>query len=322
MVHLVHLNQISKLSAYVGSDITLIQGAGGNISIKEEGVLWVKASGKWLARATKENIFVGVDLTCPEKVIHYGNETLRPSIETSLHALMPHKIVLHVHSVNTIAWAVQKNGQALIQPLLKGLKWVWVPYEKPGPQLSLRIAELTRGYVYDVVVLANHGLIVGAETCDNANALLLEVEKRLAIRIDNEKKADINVLETIAKGSSYRLPENDFCHSIALDGHRLTIAKAGVLYPDHVVFLGRQLTILSDNIENDTLSSPKLLVVPGKGILVHKSISKGAEAMVEALAHVIARIPPSASINYLSNQDINVLLDWDAEKYRQHLNTI
>ena len=40
----------------------LVQGAGGNTSYKNGNKMWIKASGKWLANATHENIFVLVDL--------------------------------------------------------------------------------------------------------------------------------------------------------------------------------------------------------------------------------------------------------------------
>ena len=42
----------------IGSNSLLVQGAGGNISWKEDDVLWIKASGMWLIDAVKENIFV------------------------------------------------------------------------------------------------------------------------------------------------------------------------------------------------------------------------------------------------------------------------
>ena len=40
-----------KLSSEIGKNQRLVQGAGGNTSYKEEGDMWVKASGKWLSRA-------------------------------------------------------------------------------------------------------------------------------------------------------------------------------------------------------------------------------------------------------------------------------
>ena len=41
--------KLQKISYEIGSNIDLIQGAGGNTSLKENGVLWVKASGCWLS---------------------------------------------------------------------------------------------------------------------------------------------------------------------------------------------------------------------------------------------------------------------------------
>ena len=35
------------------------------------------------------------------------------SIETAMHGVLPHRVVLHVHCVNTIAWAVRQD--ALVQ---------------------------------------------------------------------------------------------------------------------------------------------------------------------------------------------------------------
>ena len=40
-----------------------------------------------------------------------------------MHALMPHKCVLHVHCVNTLSWVVQENYQNKISFLLKGENW-------------------------------------------------------------------------------------------------------------------------------------------------------------------------------------------------------
>ena len=64
---------------------------------------------------------------------------MRPSIETTMHALMPHKYVLHVHCVNTLSWVIQKNYQEKIDIFLKGINWKSVPYKKPGLDLSNEI---------------------------------------------------------------------------------------------------------------------------------------------------------------------------------------
>ena len=43
-------------------NILLVQGAGGNSSVKQDDVLWVKASGAWLSEAKEKEMFVPVEL--------------------------------------------------------------------------------------------------------------------------------------------------------------------------------------------------------------------------------------------------------------------
>ena len=54
--------KLKELSAKLGNDLSLIQASGGNTSIKLDGKLWVKASGKKLKNALNEDIFVSLDL--------------------------------------------------------------------------------------------------------------------------------------------------------------------------------------------------------------------------------------------------------------------
>ena len=54
-------NDLKELSVFLGDNLDWVQGAGGNTSVKENGVLWVKASGYWLSDAQNNNIFVPLD---------------------------------------------------------------------------------------------------------------------------------------------------------------------------------------------------------------------------------------------------------------------
>ena len=53
---------ISTASPPPSADPEQVQAAGGNTSLKADGVLWVKASGLWLADALTRDIFVPVRL--------------------------------------------------------------------------------------------------------------------------------------------------------------------------------------------------------------------------------------------------------------------
>src|ERR1700730_8319771 len=89
---------LRELSARVGSDPLLVQASNGNSSIKLDGILWIKASGKWLARAMEEEMFVPLELA-EVQAIRNGTEIasryaptdeLLPSIETPMHAIVRH----------------------------------------------------------------------------------------------------------------------------------------------------------------------------------------------------------------------------------------
>lgn len=332
------LHELSRMSARVGRNILLVQGAGGNSSIKHGDLLWVKASGTWLADAEHKDIFVPVSLGMARTALAQGDErvplasgagtTLRASIETSLHALMPHPVVLHVHSVNTIAWAVRADAREEFARRLDGLAWRWLDYHHPGLPLAKVVNDALAKDRLDVLVLGNHGLVVGAETCAGAEAMVDEVESRLALAPRSTIPADIDALRSISAGTAYRLPKDPQCHSVAIDPFSRAIATSGSLYPDHVVFLGpglpvleqgEELRALASRMQADGLPQPVALLVPGLGCIVRKDASDGAEAMLSCLALVTCRLPLTAQVRYLTRENEAALLNWDAERYRQQL---
>jgi rhamnose utilization protein RhaD (predicted bifunctional aldolase and dehydrogenase) len=327
-------------SAKCGQDRLLVQAAGGNTSIKADGTLWVKASGTELADALLKDIFVPVRLapllqglergdaaceTSAEFVITEANPSgLRPSIETTFHAVLPQRVVIHVHCVETLAWACREDGETELRSRLKGLDWVWVPYGRPGLPLSLQIkARLSP--VPSVVVLGNHGLVVAGETVEATAKLLAEVGRRLRRPAAEARPANWARLESLAEGSAYLPVPDAQVHAIATDPFRLQVASAGSLYPDHVIFLGPSVVVLKDGERAiDALArAPRpiapLLLVPGAGALLPQSALPAAHALARCLADVTARLRPGDPLRYLQPADEMALLNWDAEKYRQAL---
>ena len=179
--------KLKELSAKIGNDLSLIQASGGNTSIKLDGKLLVKASGKKLKNALNEDIFVSLDLikirnelaiNKSKKELNFKNicgSSLRASIETSLHAIMPYKVVLHTHSVDTIAITLLSNSYNYFDKLMKDINWKFIPYFKPGITLAKAISKEFQDNPNpaNVLVLANHGLVVGEESIEKAEACLL-----------------------------------------------------------------------------------------------------------------------------------------------------
>src|SRR5690606_16553668 len=202
------LQELRIISAQLGRNPELVQGAGGNTSIKSDGLLWIKGSGRWLADAEKADCFVPLELQPLLEAVQNGHEDpasfalcrelcppgLRPSVETSLHAVMPQACVLHVHSVSAIAWGVHPQGRVLLSERLKGLPWHWIPYVRPGLPLTAEVSRALERAPADVLVLANHGLVVAGESPREALELLREVESRINIAPRPFPVADIERL--------------------------------------------------------------------------------------------------------------------------------
>jgi rhamnose utilization protein RhaD (predicted bifunctional aldolase and dehydrogenase) len=307
------LQALARVSAELGGNRLLIQAAGGNTSVKVDGVLWVKASGRWLAKALDEPIFAALDLPKLTQAMALGDpacETcdafvrpdlsapgLRPSVETTLHAGLPQRFVLHVHCVETISNAVLEDGATRVAPLLAGLKWTWVPYIRPGFPLFRTI---TPGA--DVYVFANHGLVVAADTIEAAVALLADVGRRLARPI---QPAPVRPARS-AERAGYR-----FANAPALTLYGAKFAAAGTLHPDHLVFLGSGAALI-----DSVVGTPPVILAPGFPPLVREDLAPAPLALAECLGEVAARFAPDDRPRYFTAQQESELIHWDAEIYR------
>jgi rhamnose utilization protein RhaD (predicted bifunctional aldolase and dehydrogenase) len=302
------LDSLRALSAKLGQNLDLVQAGGGNTSLKDNGTLWVKASGKWLAHAMEEEMFLPVpvadiltfmdgDREYIEEYTTASGQTLRPSVETSMHALLPQRVVVHVHSVRTIAWAVRLDAPASLNDRLAGLRWEWVPYVHPGLVLGKEI-RARLDFNPDVLILGNHGLIVAADDCDSAETLLNDVERRLDSPVRALPPADVDGLDRMTP-DGYRIAPDPEVHPLAMDAFSRQVATFGTLFPDQCVYLG-----------------PKVLLIPGKGVLVANDLNRAGREVLIAVKRIIERLDPTIPIQFLEPAEVSRLMDWDAEKYR------
>ena len=159
------------------------------------------------------------------------------SIETAMHVTLPHRVVLHVHSVNTIAWAVREDAAAQLETRLDGLRWQWIPYVASGLPLAREIERaLAARPDTDVLVLGNHGLVLGGKDCQATEDLLAEIERRLAIPPRQAHPADYALLAELAGDSPWDLPDDDAIHALATDPVSRKILEGGFLYPCQAMF--------------------------------------------------------------------------------------
>lgn len=207
------LQQRVYSSQLLGRDSTLVLHGGGNTSVKirernllgeEEEVLYVKGSG-WDLETIQEGGFAPVRmahllklagaeaLSDPQMVNELATQVTRagapaPSVETILHAVLPHKFVDHTHADAVLAITNTPEGEARIREIY-GEDVVIVPYVMPGFDLAKACAtKFEREAKPSTIgmVLMHHGIFsfgaTAKESYDRMIALVDRAEKYLKKR--------------------------------------------------------------------------------------------------------------------------------------------
>ncbi|MCX6178198.1 MAG: bifunctional aldolase/short-chain dehydrogenase [Chlorobiales bacterium] len=114
---------------------------------------------------------------------HMAEQRLTPSIETLLHAFLPHRFILHSHSFALLTISNQPDGVALCRETL-GESFGSVDYIKPGIGLARSAA-----VVYEAnpeikgLVLQKHGLVTFGSTAKEAYTRMIDAVSQLEERI-------------------------------------------------------------------------------------------------------------------------------------------
>ncbi len=195
-------------SNLLGRDRRITNFGGGNTSAKlhardpltgaTETVLWVKGSGGDLGSmrldgfatlyqckleqlktvyrgAQHEDEMVGLLPHCT-----FGLNPRAASIDTPLHAFVPHPHVDHVHPDAVIALACTSRSRELTAEVF-GEQIGWLPWRRPGFELGLALERLARANPqYRGVVLQGHGLFTWGATARECYATTLATVRRAA----------------------------------------------------------------------------------------------------------------------------------------------
>jgi rhamnulose-1-phosphate aldolase/alcohol dehydrogenase len=199
------LEALAYRSNLFGRDRAVANYGGGNTSTKaierdhtgrEVDVLWVKGSGSDLATIKAEQ-FTGFkleevlpleereEMSDEEMVAYLASCQLAPtmprgSIETLLHAFVPHPHVDHTHPDATNMICCSEGGEELARECF-GEESVWIPYIRPGFTLSKQVGEAVRNNLNArFVLLAKHGLVTWGETHEESYSRTIEAINRAA----------------------------------------------------------------------------------------------------------------------------------------------
>ena len=199
------MKELVEFSRKYGSDPELVLAGGGNTSMKEKGVLYVKGSGCSLSTIREEN-FVAMDLaklleildkeypaedrereamflTDVSKAKLPGEENKRPSVEALLHALFPQRYVLHLHPALVNGLTCGLDGEKIAGELFPDA--IWVEACRPGYTLAKLLSDKI-GPETDTVLLQNHGVFFASETPEGLAKLLNDMMTALKARLPGE----------------------------------------------------------------------------------------------------------------------------------------
>jgi rhamnose utilization protein RhaD (predicted bifunctional aldolase and dehydrogenase) len=335
-------DEINAFCTRIGADRLLVQGAGGNVSWKNaSGELWIKASGTWLRDALRRDIFVPVALEPLRAALsqgHFdvkpqtlGEGSLKPSIETVLHALLPQPVVVHVHAVEALALLVRVNGIREIDDRMAGFAWrhVHVPYFKPGADLARAVAEaLAREPTARVVFLSNHGIVLASDTVAAAAAMLSDLSGRLANPMYEVEASAAQVapqdIDLVQGGRLHRVEADEALHELGTRSEVFRRVKSDwALCPDHVVFLGARANAHAD-VENarQNASAEGVHIVAGAGVYAAAPLNEAIAAQLLCFRDLIVRQPANQRLRQLDHDDVAALLNWDAEAYRRQMSKL
>ncbi|MBO4392301.1 MAG: SDR family NAD(P)-dependent oxidoreductase [Clostridia bacterium] len=372
------LEDLVRISNKYGMRDDCVIAGGGNSSVKDENHIYVKASGTTLATITSDG-FVKMNRSALAEMFNrvYSDKTeereaevlndllnarekseysKRPSVETSLHDLMPQKYVLHLHPTAVNALSCAKDGEKYAREIL-GNGIVWVEPTEPGWTLAVAVKKAIDAYKAEtgsdanIIILANHGIFVGADTVEEIDSIYGEIFEKINRRLslvpdlspvefDREKAAySAPAIRMILKGesatSSVVFRTNSEIKAYTADKNTFApIAKAYT--PDHMVYcnndflfvpsvegIDAQDDLIKEKIDeyiNKYGYSPKIIALQNVGVFAHGATKKAADVAMKLFIDnmKIASYSRNFGGNAFPPQKlVDFINNWDAERYRR-----
>src|SRR3954463_4515322 len=197
----------------LGSDPRMVLHGGGNTSVKTTvkdqlgetvEVICIKGSG-WdmgviepaglpavrlepLRKLRKLERMSDEDMVNYQRINLLDSSAPNPSVETLLHAFLPHKFIDHVHSTAVLALTDQPDGEAVVREVY-GDRVAYVPYTIPGFALAKAVADVFDKHPSaEGLVLLQHGIFTMGETATQAYERMIEFVTMAEDRLKLQRK--------------------------------------------------------------------------------------------------------------------------------------
>jgi rhamnose utilization protein RhaD (predicted bifunctional aldolase and dehydrogenase) len=349
------IEKLIKLSKYAGERFDLVQAGGGNTSVKlDDGMMLIKASGFMLSDVDFNNgyskvdnravlnIFKNHDLSSLSDIRARDNLSTkllkgalvdtenRPSIETFLHSLL-YRYTLHTHPLILNAFTCKKDWKDILTNLLKG-NIAFVDYKTPGFELGCELKGVIERHAEKpkLTVLQNHGLITSSDSFEEVFELTEDILNKLEdhLGVDMQDYKLVNkisaLINSLGNTSNIAYLSFDFELNNLIKTKRKNFFSPPFC-PDGLVYCGvRPLEI--NNLEDRIpfleyhklyLQPPRVVIYDNKIFFVAQNLKKAREIEDVFKFHIMTLCIADDNINYLSDDELMYLNNWEAEKFRQ-----
>lgn len=313
----------------IGSCIDLVQGGGGNISLKIDGKkMLIKSSGIELSKVSARKGITVVDYplvrealisdSCAKEEDYSavlndsvcGEKTQKPSIEAGMHSLLG-KAVVHTHPVGVNSLLCAANAEKHLHTAIRE-PFVFIPYASPGICLSKAFGKIGSKSGCGIFFLENHGLVVSAPLLGKAVEKTKSIEKKI---ISYLERLGVNVfipskifVKWISKG--------DFCLEGAVPPKEKCLES--FVFPDSIVYCGNGFSIGRGIKGSSVVFSGNNIQVRGENPV------KIRRALEAALAHmcIMGNIMQFGKPKCLGAKEILELRGMSCEKARRDCGSI
>lgn len=284
-------------SRLLGQCSDLVLHGGGNTSVKilesnlfgkEETILYIKGSGHDLASINTSGFapvrrqqlldllsletLADTELLNQQKLALSSVNAPSPSVETLLHAILPHTYVDHTHADAINAISNSKHGASILQEIY-GKDVLLIPYALPGFLLAKEVwrfkNELKEGQ-YKAMILMNHGVVTFANEAEESytNMIMLVSQAEDYLKSQNAQQlATAHATPDLLKLASIRKEVSKICkHAVlaTLDSSPEAcgfaslanvedLATRGPLTSDHLIRTRAFPAILHEGTEQEIL---------------------------------------------------------------------
>lgn len=299
-----------QYSKKISDNFLLVQGPGGNTSIKSGGHIYVKKSGYSLMESESKDIFKKIDY---ERILHFykNNDSEKKykqslSIETPLHVLLPSKYVFHYHSLSSIIISCMYQKKDIDNFLIKN-EIVPIPYIRPGAKLAKKVIEEKKNYNFKNYFLYNHGFVIEGQNVQYIYNSIKDIEVLFSKLLDYNRLSKLN---KIIQG--LKLEDN----KIINPNPELNYEEFNNLYlfPDHHVFVPQQFK------SGRLVSSNSTINFDSDFIYLNENISETQFIYLKVVLLVFNMISEKKVFNHIDVKVARSLSNSPDEKLRKKIN--